>query len=97
MDIDKKIVGLAGAAVAVTSLGSAQAATAPSADPMRADTYAQLLNPIPNAVALLIATDAAHSAKPEGLQVARHHHHHHHRYHHRHHRATSRLSHFQPI
>ncbi|MBO0758817.1 MAG: hypothetical protein J2P54_23465 [Bradyrhizobiaceae bacterium] len=81
--MDKTIVGLLGAVAAVTSLDSAQAATAPQSDPMQANTYAELLDPIPNAVALLIADDAARSAKPEDLQVARHHHHHHHRYHRR--------------
>lgn len=85
MDMDKKIAGLLGAVAAVTTLGGAQAATAPNPDPMRANTYAELLNQIPNALALLIADDAASAAKPEGLQLARHHHHHHHRYHRRRH------------
>ena len=85
MDMDKKIVGLLGAVAAVTSFDGAQAAVSPNTDGMRANTYAELLNPIPNAVALLIADDAARSAKPEDLQLARHHHHHHHRYHPRRH------------
>jgi hypothetical protein len=87
--MDTKIVGVLGAVAAVTSLGGAQAA-APNPDLMRANTYAELLDPIPNAVKLLIADDAALAAKPEAakpgdMQVARHHHHHHHRYHRRHH------------
>jgi hypothetical protein len=87
--MDAKIAGLLGAVAAVTSLDGAQAA-APNPDPMQANTYAELLAPIPNAVQLLIADDAALAAKPEvnkseDLQVAYHHHHHHHRRHHRHH------------
>jgi hypothetical protein len=54
-------VGVAGVVVAVTSLDVAQAIAAPNSDPMRADTYAELLNLIP--VPLLIAADAPHSAK----------------------------------
>jgi hypothetical protein len=89
--MDTKIAGLLGAVAAVTSLDGAQAA-APNPDPMHANTYAELLDPIPNALKLLIADDAALAANPEAakseeLQVAAHHHHHHrhHRRHHHHH------------
>jgi hypothetical protein len=96
--MDTKIAGLLGAVVAVTSLDGAQAA-ASNPEPMRANTYAELLNPIPNAVKLLIADDAARAAKPavkpNELQLAYHHHHHHHRryrHHHHHHHHHSYLS-----
>jgi hypothetical protein len=95
--MDTKIAGLLGAVAAVTSLDGAQAA-APNPDPMHANTYAELLDPIPNALKLLIADDAALAANPEAakseeLQVAAHHHHHHHhrRHHHHHHHHHSYL------
>ena len=88
--MDKKVAGVFGAVAALTSLDCTQAAASPSTNPdaMRANNYAELLNPIPNAVELLIADDAARAAKPEVAQseemkLAAHHHHHHHRYHRR--------------
>jgi len=87
--MDRKIVGLLGAAAALASLDAAQAATpaAPNpADTMRVASYAELLAPIPNAVALLIADDAAQTQSPaERVQLAQHHHHHRYRRRHRHH------------
>lgn len=59
--MDKKIAGLLGAVGALASLNGAQAATGP-ADPaavLKAQTFADLLNPIPNAKATLNAVDAA--------------------------------------
>ncbi|AXK80542.1 hypothetical protein DW352_08450 [Pseudolabrys taiwanensis] len=103
--MDKKIAGLLGAVAALSSLPSAQAA-APAiepthtADAMQVSSYADLLTPVPNAVAVLKADDAARAQMsadeaqaPDGVQVAQyyyHHHHHHHqifirRYHHHHH------------
>ena len=82
--MDKKLAGVLGAA-AFSALGAAHATT-PSADVLRANSYAELLNPVPNAVAELIADDAraAETAKPSGQQLAQmHDHHHHHRYHRR--------------
>jgi hypothetical protein len=97
--MDKKIAGLLGAVAALSTLGTAQAA--PTVDPsevLRANSFAELLEPIPNAVALLKAVDEQRSATPEANEqvaqvvvVRRHHHHHHHhhayrrRYHHHHH------------
>jgi len=79
--MDKKIAGLLGAVAAVSTLGTAQAA--PVATPtatLRADSFAELLEPIPNAAALLHAVDAQGQAETvEGnVQLARYHHHHHH-------------------
>jgi hypothetical protein len=86
--MDKKIAGLLGAVAALTSMDAAQAATTPAPNPaeaLRAASYADLLTPIPNAVALLDADDAARSQRPaaEGVQVAQYHHHHHHHHHRR--------------
>jgi hypothetical protein len=89
--MDKKIAGLLGAVTALTSVNAAPAATPAAPNPtetMRAASYADLLTPIPNAVALLDADDAARSQRPStegagGVQVAQYHHHHHHHHHRR--------------
>ena len=103
--MDKKLAGLIGAASAVATLSGAQAATAPAQSDiqnvMRADSYADLLAPIPNARAVLEAVDAAAAKIPATAKadeafdskVAQYfyhdHHHHHHSYrrfyHHHHH------------
>jgi len=57
MDMDKKLAGLLGAAAALTTMTGANA-TAP-ATTLHATSYAELLNPVPNAVAQLIADDEA--------------------------------------
>jgi hypothetical protein len=85
--MDKKIAGLVGAVAALTSLDAAQAAAAPAPETnaLHVNSYAELLNPVHNAVAALIADDATRGQKSstDGVQLARHHHHHHHRYHRR--------------
>jgi hypothetical protein len=95
--MDKKIAGLLGAVAALTSLDAAQASPAPAQDALRVNSYAELLNPVPNAVQALLADDAARS-KSEAtgdVKLARHHHHHHHhhqhrrRHHHHHHHHHS--------
>ena len=89
--MDKRIAGLLGAVAAVGALSSAQAAPAPrTTDVLQANSYADLLEPIPNAAKVLQALDEQAPAKSaEGnVQVAQfyhHHHHHHHFYHHHHH------------
>src|SRR5512137_1034099 len=95
--MDKTIAGVIGAITGLASLdGAAQAATAPTPDALPgAQSYAELLDPIPNAVALLRAADAAAARETRGetaelngdVQVAQyyHNHHHHHRYYHHHH------------
>ncbi|HUO54675.1 MAG TPA: hypothetical protein VMU18_08035 [Rhodoblastus sp.] len=93
--MDKKAAGLAGL-FAVSSLAAAHASI--PAQPMsRANAYAELLQPIPNAVEALKSADAAareqaSRRKAEAkVQIAQyggdgyyypHHHHHHHHHHH---------------
>ena len=95
--MDKKIAGLLGAISSVAAMTAVQAAPSPDAAELSsARSYAELLQPIPNAVALLEAARATDSdgAKTEtgqdqSTQLAWHHHHHHrwyHRHHHHHHR-----------
>ena len=84
--MDKKIAGLLGAAAALSTLGAAQATAAPAVDQMAgARSYAELLEPVPNAAEQLKADEAAQGE----VQLAqlyiyrdryRHHHHHHHHY-----------------
>ena len=81
--MDKKIAGLLGAAAALASLNGAQAATAPDpTEVLKAGSYADLLRPIPNAMAVLEAVDRAAGDFEANDQVAQfyveHHHHHHH-------------------
>jgi hypothetical protein len=83
--MDKKIAGLLGAVAALGSMNAAQAA--PSPDPtevLRANSYAELLEPIPNAKALLRAVDEARPEPSAGanVQVAQYYYHHHHHHHH---------------
>ena len=86
-----KITGLLGAVAALGALGVAQATTAPNPnDALKANSFAELLEPVPNAAKLLNAMDEAPSSQAAGnVQLAYHHHHHHHhhwrRHHHHHH------------
>lgn len=87
--MDKKIAGLLGAVAALGTFGSAQAtpqATPAPSDVLQANSYADLLEPIPNAGALLQAIDeAAPATAADNVQLAQlfyHHHHHHHHHHH---------------
>ncbi len=84
--MDRKTATLVGAAAA---LASSPAIAAPGAEQARllpvAASYAELLEPIPNAVEQLRLADAEAAAQPPRLipaQYARHHHHHHHHHHH---------------
>jgi hypothetical protein len=104
--MDKTIIGVVGAVAGLASLdGAAQAATVTAPGELKAaQSFADLLDPIPNAVALLQAADLAAArtarndpATDETVQVAQvyisHHHHHHHRswrhhHHHHHHRGV---------
>ena len=56
--MDKKIAGLIGAAAAVATVTSLQAATPTMTEPTAAATYRDLLEPVPNALAALKADDA---------------------------------------
>jgi hypothetical protein len=86
----KKIAGLLGAMVTLGALNAAEAAPMPSPAPtdvLRANSFADLLDPIPNAVALLQAVDESGPASSanENIQLAQYRHHHHHGRRHRHH------------
>jgi hypothetical protein len=89
--MDKKIAGLLGAVASLGAMNAAQATPAPSpapSDVLRANSFADLLEPIPNAAALLQAVDESAPARSANVQLAQvivvgphhHHHHHHHAY-----------------
>jgi hypothetical protein len=82
--MDKKIAGLLGAVATLGTFTTVEAAPAPApTDVLRAKSYADLLEPIPNAAALLQAIDESAPAKPaENVQLAQFYHHHHHHHHH---------------
>jgi hypothetical protein len=84
--LDKKMAGLLGAVAALGTLGTAQATPAPT-DVLAANSYAELLQPVPDASARLKALDEHQSTAPGGrpIQLAYHHHHHHHHHHRRRH------------
>ena len=90
--MDKKMVGLLSAMAAFAPAAATAATTLTPAD-LNAESYADLLAPIPNATEKLKASDALlqsdNAAKLEMAQYFYHHHHHHffHRrfYHHHHH------------
>jgi hypothetical protein len=92
--MDKKIAGLLGAVATLGTFGAAEAApTLAPADVLRANSFAELLEPIPNAAALLQAVDESAPAPSvnENVQLAQfydhhHHHHHHHSYYRRNYR-----------
>jgi len=93
--MDKKIAGLIAAVSVLGPLGAAQVqASAAEVDQvMTASSFQELLQPIPNAAAILKVVDDAQVNPPAAgdMQVAQHHHHHHHhhwyprRHHHHHH------------
>lgn len=90
--MEKKTAGLLGALAGLAAMGTAQAAIAPPASPAEAlhvSSYADLLAPVPDAVAVLKADDALRARMAgdtlNGAQLAQnyygqqqHHHHHHH-------------------
>ena len=80
--MDGKIATLAGVA-ALAAVPALAGATPPASEPAVpvAATYAELLNPIPNASERLQRADAQAEAQPQLIEaqyVAHHHHHHHH-------------------
>ena len=93
--MEKSIIGLAAAIGAATPFAAAQAAiVSPEVahQALQASSISELLQPLPNSVAILAALDAerkagAASGAEDGMMVAWHHHHHHHHhwYHHHHH------------
>lgn len=85
--MEKKIAGLLGAVATLGAFNAAQAAPTPSpapSDMLRANSFADLLQPIPNAAALLRAVDESgpSSSADENIQLAQFYHHHHHHHHH---------------
>jgi hypothetical protein len=103
--MEKSIAGLIGAVGVMAAASPSHAATnmAPSLnDVMQVNSYADLLKPIPNAVAMKQEFEAAQSSRPAEpevmtIQYYHHHHHHHHRYyrrryyHHHHHHHGIRI------
>jgi hypothetical protein len=88
--MDKKIAGLLGAVSALASLDTAQATIATdSTTILKAQSYADLLNPIPNAAAILKAADEA--GDTSGVRVAENAHHHHHHHHHHSYRRERKI------
>jgi len=89
--MDKRLAGLLGAAAALTAASGAQAAApTQSTELAPATSYRELLDPVPNAMAALMADEARQAKKPASgeTRLAYHHHHHHHhwwRHHHHHH------------
>lgn len=73
---------LLGGAAAVLTLNAAQAAPAARIAQPAAQSYADLLQPVPNAVAALQADEVARAQQPAKLELVRFHHHHHHHHHH---------------
>jgi hypothetical protein len=85
--MEKKIAGLLGAVATLGAFNAAQAAPTPGpapSDMLRANSFADLLQPIPNAAALLRAVDESRpsSSADENVQLAQFYHHHHHHHHH---------------
>ncbi|GLH80407.1 hypothetical protein SSBR45G_53160 [Bradyrhizobium sp. SSBR45G] len=82
--MDKKIAGLLGAVAAVGALGTVQASAAPApADVLKVNSYADLLEPIPDAARVLQALDEqGPQADEPKVQLAQWYHHHHHHHHH---------------
>src|ERR1700712_2997668 len=87
--MDKKIAGILGAVATLGSFTAAEAGPAPApADVLRANSYADLLERIPNAVALLQAVDESTPAQTtDNVQLAQFYHHHHHHSFYRHHHS----------
>ena len=101
-----KVVGIVGAVSGLAALDGAQAAALETPNTTWltvAKSYAELLEPIPNALAVLRAVDAAEAAQSahaaatdaDVTLVQYHHHHHHNRWwrHHHHHNRWWRRHH----
>jgi hypothetical protein len=83
--MSRKVTGLVGTVAAVVMCDASMAATQAQPNPgnaLRVESYADLLEPIPNAAALLRAVDREQDTQAPRVQLAYyyHHHHHHHRY-----------------
>jgi hypothetical protein len=79
--MQKKIAGLLGAMATLGAFSAVQAAPTPApTDVLKANSFADLLEPIPNAATLLLAVDESGSgvSAKGNVQLAQMHHHHHH-------------------
>ena len=78
----KRMAALLGGTAVLMVMPAAQAAIqAPlPGQPLAASSYAELLEPVPNALEALKTADAA--PPPARVQLAQYHHHHHHHHHH---------------
>jgi hypothetical protein len=90
--LDKTIISLLSGASALALLGGSQAFATPAVDEVNvlqpARSFAELLDPIPNAENVLRAeTERSGDVQEKPIVMAQyyHHHHHHHYYHHHHH------------
>jgi len=82
--VKKTTALLLGGTAALLSAGPAASAASasPTPQPPAASSYAELLSPVADAVALLTADDARLAEQPARVQLAQYHHHHHHHHHH---------------
>jgi hypothetical protein len=91
-NMDKSFISLLGGASALALLGGSQASAAPTVEEVNllqpARSFAELLEPIPNAESVLRAeierTGGDNSSQEEPMVMAQYYHHHHHHYHHHH-------------
>src|ERR1700740_1044844 len=67
-DMDKKLAGLLGAVATLGAMHAAQAAASPTAV-LQANSFAELLEPIPNAAAQLRALDEHQASQPAEAKV----------------------------
>jgi hypothetical protein len=89
--MDKTVIALLSGASALVMVGGAQAS--PVVDPagdakglQPARTFAELLDPIPNASGLIRADEPTGDAAGKPIEMAQYYHHHHHHHHHHHYR-----------
>lgn len=87
--MEKKIAGLLGAVAALGVVNASQAAPtqAPtSSDILKVNSFAELLEPIPNAAELLKIVDesAPRLSSEDNVQLVQYYYHHHHHHHHHH-------------
>ena len=90
--MDKTIAGVLAAIGSIAPMAAAHAGVTPTEvdRAMNASSFAELLQSVPNAPAILKAAKQQRAESPKGdeVQVAQYHHHHHHHhyyYHHHHH------------
>ncbi len=86
--MEKRIAGLLGAVATLGAMNAAQAAPTPQvpAETLRASSFAELLEPIPNAAATLKAVDEQTGPSAAGnVELAQYYYYHHHHHHHHHH------------